>query len=288
MHLHLKFGNCTVLFLADSYVPWDNRLSSFAASDSAAAPDFTFIIRTAASLKISESCCIKKSAFYQVYRQGDLESWYYTFPDGQIYAACRETKPGQFSLVYLQDFKEYLRGNTTLFYISTLEYRLVHKGNLILHASYILDQGKAVLFAAPSGTGKSTQAKLWQETRGSLMVNGDRVLLHKRDGRWLACGWPMAGSSGISKNITSAIRAVVLLKKAPANTVTKLSSGRARSAAGHEIVLRPWHGKDVVSVGKLLDDFCGQVPVYTLSCTKDQRAVDTLFAALQRDGLYLS
>lgn len=283
--MHLRFGNSTVHFLADSYVPWDDRLSCFAAEENQAA-DFTFTVRTAPSITVSEPYCIKRSAFYQVWHQGELESWYYTFPDGLIYAACREEAPGRFSLVYLHDFKDYLRGNTTLFYLSTLEYRLMQKGDLILHASYILDQGQALLFAAPSGTGKSTQARLWQETRGSYMVNGDRVLLHKKDGRWLACGWPMAGSSGISRNISSPIRAVILLEKAMANTVTRLSEENARSMAGHETVLRPWRREDIAAAGGLLTDFCRQVPLYTLACTKDESAVTALFQALRSDRLY--
>ena len=50
-------------------------------------------------------------------------------------------------------------------------------GGAILHSSFIEVGGKAVLFTAPSGTGKSTQAGLWRENRGAVVINGDRSVL---------------------------------------------------------------------------------------------------------------
>ena len=40
---------------------------------------------------------------------------------------------------------------------------LAKRGGVVLHSSYVLTkQGEALLFSAPSGTGKSTQAELWR------------------------------------------------------------------------------------------------------------------------------
>ena len=48
---------------------------------------------------------------------------------------------------------------------------LPEHGACLLHASYVLHEGKAILFSAPSVTGKSTQARYWERERGSTVVN---------------------------------------------------------------------------------------------------------------------
>ena len=144
MHLKLRLGNCTVLFLADSYIPWDGRLSAFCAPDDGAMPDLAYTICVADTLQISGHRCLRRTPFYQVYTDGHREAWYYTFPDGTVYAACREESENHFSIWYARDFLSYLQGNTTLFYLSALEYRMIRRGDLILHASSILDQDSSV------------------------------------------------------------------------------------------------------------------------------------------------
>ena len=45
---------------------------------------------------------------------------------------------------------------------------LAEHGGVVLHSSYIITQrGEALLFSAPSGTGKSTQAELWRKFAGA-------------------------------------------------------------------------------------------------------------------------
>ena len=59
-------------------------------------------------------------------------------------------------------------------------------------ASFIRWQGRGILFSAPSGTGKSTQANLWVQHQGAEVINGDRAALRQVGGRWQAFGLPYA------------------------------------------------------------------------------------------------
>ena len=286
MDLKLCLGNQIILFLADSYIPWEDDLSTFSIPDNRETPTLVYTIHTADSLQIHGGLRLKQTPFYQVYTDGRREAWYYTFPDGTVYAACLEESENHFSLWYVRDFLSYLRGNTTLFYLSALEYRMIRRRDMILHAAAILDEKRALLFAAPSGTGKSTQAALWQHVRSSLLVNGDRTLLHRDGHSWLACGWPMAGSSGVSQNYRSPIRALILLDQAQKNTIHRLSSTEAWNQVRYEIVLRTWDHRDIALTGGILRDFCQNIPVYTFSCRKDESAVEALHNVLTQDGLY--
>lgn len=95
-------------------------------------------------------------------------------------------------------------------------------GGAILHSSFIDVGGEAVLFTAPSGTGKSTQAELWREHRGAVVVNGDRSVLRIVDSVPCASGLPYSGSSGICLNRTLPLRAIVYIEQAMENSVTRL------------------------------------------------------------------
>ena len=62
---------------------------------------------------------------------------------------------------------------------------------LFFHAAQITYQETGILFAGPSGAGKTTQAKLWERFRNARIICNDRTLLRKQDGNWYSYGYPM-------------------------------------------------------------------------------------------------
>ena len=77
---------------------------------------------------------------------------------------------------------------------------LKHQGFMI-HASAVEKEGKAYLFSAPSGTGKSTHAQLWRQTfKGEpiRIINDDKPAVCLQNGVFYACGGRAArhGCSG--------------------------------------------------------------------------------------------
>lgn len=162
------------------------------------------------------------------------------------------------------------------FGVSGMQKALLGKGRLILHASYIDHQGQAILFTAPSQTGKSTQAQLWQTYAGAQVLNGDRVLLGKRDGRWHAYGYPNCGSSGICVDRTLPLRAIVVLEQGQENHVQPMGTmDKLRSIVSGSAVYR-WDGEDVDRVVTLAEDLLTHVEIIKLICRPDEDAVRTL------------
>ena len=53
-----------------------------------------------------------------------------------------------------------------------LEHFVINRGGILLHSSFIKLGERAILFTAPSGVGKSTQARLWCELEGAELVDG--------------------------------------------------------------------------------------------------------------------
>lgn len=68
---------------------------------------------------------------------------------------------------------------------------------LFLHAAQVSLKGTGILFTAPSGTGKTTQAKLWKKYRNGQIVCSDRTLARKINGVWKTYGYPLDGSEPV-------------------------------------------------------------------------------------------
>jgi hypothetical protein len=146
----------------------------------------------------------------------------------------------------------------------------------ILHASYIIIGGKAILFTAPSGTGKSTQARFWKDERGAEIVNGDRVLVTRRNGAFYANGIYACGTSGISHNRTAPIEAVVLLEQGEENEINKIPSRKLFLRILCECTYDIKDLEQYVKITELVSDMINSLPTLCYRCKKSPEAVEAL------------
>lgn len=166
---------------------------------------------------------------------------------------------------------------TSLF---ALEKRMIQRDQVILHCAYVAYENQAILFSAPSGTGKSTQADLWEQYEKSQTINGDRSLLKKGNGQWFAQGWPVCGSSEICQNQTLPIRAIVMLSQGQDNFIERLSGAQAFMSLYAQITCNKWHQEDLLKTIDLIETLVQDVPVYHFACTISKEAVFCLKQAL--------
>ena len=147
---------------------------------------------------------------------------------------------------------------------------------LLFHASYINYDGGAILFTAQSGVGKSTQADLWRRYMGAEVINGDKAGVSVNSDGAFAHGLPFCGTSGICKNKTLPLKAIVLLSQAPENTITRVKGIQAIQILMGNIYLDfkvPYETQQCVDT---LIELLSTVPVYRLQCTPDEDAVKCL------------
>ena len=184
-------------------------------------------------------------------------------------------------LIYPDRIKS-IRTLDNLLDASELELLLSALDAFQLHSSLVRrPQGDAVLFTAPSGTGKSTQAALWEQYAGGDTLNGDRSILRRTDGVWTAFGSPFAGTSGIYRRESAPVRALVVLRQAKDNTVRRLSAPEAFRAVYSESVLPRWNHDAHRHVIELITSIVSETPVYLLACTPDERPVRLLCDTLE-------
>ena len=194
----------------------------------------------------------------------------------EYYACYREVSVNCAEVTLVRDRIAELHIDPMFTSLLALERRLVQKDSMVLHCAYVEYQGGAILFSAPSETGKTTQANLWEKYRGSRTVNGDRSLLGKVDGRWTAQGWPVCGTSEVCNNEAIPIKAVVMLSQAKENHAEILTPGHAFPLLYSQITVNKWNTEDHIHTIDLIEDFLGSVPVLHLGCTISEAAVTCL------------
>lgn len=162
----------------------------------------------------------------------------------------------------------------------SVEHLVAMAGGLLLHASYIAYKGRGILFTAPSGTGKSTQAELWHRLRGAEILNGDRAVLRLIGNAVYAEGLPFCGSSNVCKNASLPLAGIVVLSQAPQTQITALTGVRALSPILSQCTRDVWNPGDLARICDVLSRIIGKVPVYHLGCTPDESAITALEQAL--------
>lgn len=158
---------------------------------------------------------------------------------------------------------------------------LQRKGALFFHASQIEVSGKGILFTAPSGTGKTTQAKLWKKYRDAKVICNDRTLIRKEK----TYGYPVDGSEPVRSGKILPLGAIVLLEQGEKNFVRKLTPKEALLKLFAQLLLIAWDSEGKLTIIEQLTELLGKYPVYLLCCTPEESAVQCLEEQLKIDGV---
>lgn len=161
-------------------------------------------------------------------------------------------------------------------FLNLEKYLLCHEA-LVLHSSFIEYEGKAILFTAPSGTGKSTQANLWKMYEGTEIINGDRSIVHRTaPGVFLMHGLPFCGSSQIHLNKEMPLGAIVFIEQHPTNIVEPMSPAHAFGKLYGEMSINSWNIEAVEKGMQIIENLVVNIPMVHLMCNMEQDAVNTL------------
>ena len=218
---------------------------------------------------------------------GDIEVREF-YPDldhrEKVYAiGSYDLKHHKVSIRYLEAGRSHLNQSDNCFYHIALEKMLLQERRMILHSCCVVSDYGGICFSGDSGIGKSTQGDLWMRYKHADIINGDRTILYKREGRWLGAGSPYAGSSRVYKNEKVAMRAIVMLQQSRENKIRRLKSGEAFLRIYRQITVNGWDRDFVNQVITMIEELIADLPVYELSCTPDERAVNLLDSTFKED-----
>ena len=155
-------------------------------------------------------------------------------------------------------------------------------GTLEMHASVVVNGGKAFLWLAKSGTGKSTHSRLWLEhVPGSSLLNDDNPVVRiMEDGHVEVFGSPWSGKTPCYRNEHHPAGAFSEIKRAPVNSISRKSPLEAyallcSSSSGYR-------GDRLMadSLHSTFEKIVASVPCYTLECRPDEEAARVSSAEL--------
>ena len=158
---------------------------------------------------------------------------------------------------------------------------LLPRGILMLHGSTVAVDGRAYLFTAPCGTGKSTHTRLWRQVFGAraVMVNDDKPFLEVTAGGVIAHGAPWSGKHGLDANIQVPLGGICILRRGPENVIEPMAAEDALARLRHQA-----HApEDPVLAEKaqaLADALAYRVPMWKMACNKEEAAARVAYEAM--------
>lgn len=183
----------------------------------------------------------------------------------------RKNADGQYSDGYLESLA---------FYRKFCD-RAANENIVLLHSCAIEFNGKAYLFAAPSGTGKSTHAALWLDMLGcrAHIINGDKPLLRISENSIIVYGTPWDGKEHWSTNSSAPVAGICFLSRGKENTIRKLHTDEVLPMLLSQ-VYRPKCAEGLSCVMTNILRISHSVPMYDLSCNMTLKAAELSFKTM--------
>ena len=147
-----------------------------------------------------------------------------------------------------------------------------HKG-IFVHASAVAMDGKAYLFSAASGTGKSTHTALWKKVFGdrAVILNDDKPAIRLLEDQIYAYGTPWSGKTDLSKNMRVPLQGICFLVRGTENHISPISPHTAIPKLLEQTLLP----NDANRMNQLLDivqEILERIPFYEMKCNMDPSA----------------
>ena len=158
---------------------------------------------------------------------------------------------------------------------------LVSRDTIMLHGSTVAVDGRAYLFTAPCGTGKSTHTRLWREVFGdrAIMVNDDKPFLQITEREVLAYGSPWSGKHGLATNIFGPLKGICSLRRGKENQIRPGSRNDLI-----ELLRKQVHIPEDPSLAErtleLLDSVMQMVSLWEMECNKEPEAALTAYSSM--------
>lgn len=169
-------------------------------------------------------------------------------------------------------------------------YYLLRFDGIVLHASAVALDGRAYLFSAPSGTGKSTHTRLWcREYPDAKVFNDDKPALRRLDGKWYAYGTPWCGKDHQNINMKTPLAGICFLKRGAENSIRRLTPPEAVKRLIHQSMHFFAREAEMDLMLSAVERLVREIPIWELCATMEPEAahlsLETMRRGAEENGL---
>jgi len=260
----------------------EHRLSAYLEADTHAMPDICVNFKYNENIEVPEGKDFNR-----------LDTWYWIDRGEEGYSAIKQHSQTRLTLNRM-DFDKSCK-NITIEYFNidgmfndiTTD-RMLHlilgeaiafcqtvRGNIVLHSAAASYKGQAMLFSAPSETGKSTHTSLWKKfyTEDVVLFNDDTPIILPGENGLIACGTPWSGKTEINENMYFPLKAIIFLKQGKENSIRKLTTLETVVRLLNE-TKKPVFEELMEKHMEIINNIISKTPIYELTCNISREAVD--------------
>ena len=151
----------------------------------------------------------------------------------------------------------------------------------VFHGSVLALDGKAYIFAAKSGVGKTTHTRLWlsEFSDECYVLNGDKPVIRLVGDEFFVAGTPWRGKEGFGVHETLPLGGIAFLERGEENSASRMSISDALT----RIITQVYKPKDKTAARRtmvLMDELLRKTPLVRLVCNMNPDAAHTARAAL--------
>ena len=148
----------------------------------------------------------------------------------------------------------------------------------VMHGSVVELDGEGYAFLAPSGVGKTTQTRLWQQHFGHRLriINGDKPLIRMVCAgealRFDAYGTPWRGKEGMGCNSSVPLKAVFFLNRSNTPSAVPADPAQVVEPLFRQLLL-PKEADRMLRLLTMADILVRTIPFYILNCDMTENSV---------------
>lgn len=152
----------------------------------------------------------------------------------------------------------------------------------LLHSAVVGYEGRAYAFSAPSGTGKSTHARIWTERfAGARIINGDKPIIRFYGGGAFIYGTPWCGKEGQNENVSLPLAAVCFIERGERNMIRPAECHEVTTRLFNQILI-PREPGEIAKLLPLVDRCVRTVPCFVLKCNISAEAAEVAYEAMKK------
>jgi hypothetical protein len=161
---------------------------------------------------------------------------------------------------------EYPLDGLVLYYLTAIN------GDIMIHASGVNNSGRGYIFSGVSGKGKTTMAKLWDNT-GARVIHDDRLILRNTGNGYRMFNTPVYSNDEPRE---SPIDKIFLIEHGSRNDHITVSGASALSMVMANCIQHNWDQNIIARLIGALSLMCTTIPVVRLPFRPDRNIIDDI------------